>query len=620
MTLFKQIAILFSVILLFILALVLSISFLDTKRFVENELYQRAQNNAAVLSVNLSTAKGDMAKIYTIVNAVFDNGHYKAVLLHDMKGKILLKKVSKKNAHVPPWFGEFIDLSQNSAQAQVSSGWQPFGVLSVTIDKSKAIEYLYHLFKNIVLVFFIAGLVGVWLIYILLKVIFKPLQRVRHQAQEVIKNRFEYQKFIPQTLELRTIVIAMNKIVGKMEKIYHSLQSATAKNQKITYTDEITSLGNRRFFILKYNEYVKSLDNRAGGVVLFLRIANTLEANKIIGFDKVNEIYKNIALVLKENTLEEDDAIACRVSGTEFGCLLPAVTKDETDRIAQNISVKITSFLDRYPALNNVMKFYMVAKTYEKNLDLSTMFSSIDFNLNTLESEGKERYKCIVKENFSIKKSECRAILQQALHHHRFEIIKQPIIALQERKKIDFINFFINDERFKQMDFKSIIPLVKFHGLYGSYMRQVWNLLETMKFEHDISVEVDISCFEDFDTMITSINSIKKQGIDVIVEIPQNCLQKMSDFKLKSILKNLKDNSVDIAISRFDADENITKELYDISPKYVKMYAGHFLEMNDALKESFILMLKAADVKIVLDKVEEDKKKLEKYDIDYFVL
>jgi len=63
------------------------------------------------------------------------------------------------------------------------------------------------------------------------------------------------------------------------------------------------------------------------------------------------------------------------------------------------------------------------------------------------------------------------------------------------------------------MDFKTIMPLVKFHGLYESYMSQALEFFSTMKFKYDISVEGDISCFEDFDMIITSTYPVKNKGL-----------------------------------------------------------------------------------------------------------
>ena len=53
----------------------------------------------------------------------------------------------------------------------------------------------------------------------------------------------------------------------------------------------------------------------------------------------------------------------------------------------------------------------------------------------------------------------------------------------------------------------------------------------------------------------------------------------------------------------------------------IRMYAEHFMDMNDVLKQNLVLMLKTAGVKIILDKVEKEyEEKLKNFDIDYISL
>lgn len=624
MTMFKQVAIIFSVILLFILSLVLTVNFLDTKRFVGDELFFKAQNDATVLSVYMTMAKGDISKIKSIANAVFDDGYYSEITLRDMQGKKIFKKVIKDKPQVSSWFEKIVSIPAIIAKAQVSNGWTPYGILEIKMSTTKSIEYLYQLFEKIVLIFIISYLLGILFIYLLLKFIFKPLKRVQHQAEGVLKNRFEYQKELPSTKELRPVVQAINTMVEKMEDIYKSLQKVTNKNKSIAYFDEVTKLNNRKFFILKYNEYINSNDSRSNGIILFLRVTNTYDANKIIGYDNVNKIYKKIAQILKDTTKDIDESLVCRVSGSEFGSILPAVEEDLIEKVATKIEELFRDSLEQFPEVSDFINIYMVAKDYKKNQSLSTTLSSIDFALNSLQSEEKEHYKCIITERYGIAKSKLRVALQEALKNGYLNPKELLFTPLKGDKEMKFIGFGIKSDEIGEIEYEMLVPTIKYYNLYDEYILQVCKFLSKLLPEQNISIEIDILYFDNLtvvNRIIEQIKMLKMKNINLVIEIPQRDIQKLENIKAATIINKFKENDIDLAISRFDADKKAVEKLYDIHPKYVRMYIEHFLDMGDVLKENIILMLKTAGAKVVLDKVEqESKKSLEHFDIDYITM
>jgi len=92
MTLFKQITILLSMLLLIILLTVMSLNFKNATESIQNRLYEDAQNTASSLSLSLGTANGDLTTMQTMINANFDSGSYNFISLVDMNNKILYKR------------------------------------------------------------------------------------------------------------------------------------------------------------------------------------------------------------------------------------------------------------------------------------------------------------------------------------------------------------------------------------------------------------------------------------------------------------------------------------------------------------------------------------------------
>jgi len=90
-----------------------------------------------------------------------------------------------------------------------------------------------------------------------------------------------------------------------MKQGHETLSSVMAKNRELEYLDPLTKVGNRRFFMIKYDEYTNAEDNRARGEVLAVRLADVQEANKIIGFDRMDRIYRKIAKILTGNKRDD---------------------------------------------------------------------------------------------------------------------------------------------------------------------------------------------------------------------------------------------------------------------------------------------------------------------------
>ncbi|MDX1810240.1 MAG: LapD/MoxY N-terminal periplasmic domain-containing protein [Sulfurospirillaceae bacterium] len=623
MTLFKQIMITFSTILLFILGLVLTISFLDTKQYIENELYMKAQNGATVLALNMSNAKGDVTVMSTMANALFDNGYFHLIILKDGDNKILFKKTSDEINLTPKWFSDLVYFTEDSANAQVSNGWTPVGILSVKASKASSLKYLYDSFKNIVFIFIGMAVVGILLIYLLLKTVLKPLDKVKQQAEMVKKNKFVYQEEIPKTKELKQVVMAINTIVKKTEKIYKNLQGVTNKNKRLEYLDEFTMIGNRKYFILKFNEYVNADDSRAVGTLFSLRIQGTQEANKAIGFNEVNTIYSNIARIINENIHGNEDAYVSRISGVEFAYVLPVVDVQTAKDISDKILKEVRAYIDCISKIKNIIFFSMAGICYKHKDELSKILSSVDFTLNSFENSKKDNFEFIedATKRTSLNRVELRDTIAEAIKA-RFLIPKEKyIVGVKTNQKIKFLSFIILDEKIGKLDYKAYFPVLTYHDLFRSYLDYVWSYLEEASQGDNIAIEIPIMYFDDIvaiDNIKKNIKKFKDSGVNIFIEFSQSNILMMDPEKERSILNNLHNNNINVAINSFDADEKIIRLLHMIHPKYVRIYADHFLDMSENLKDNLIMMLKTIDIRIGIDNTnEESQTDILKFDVDY---
>lgn len=103
-----------------------------------------------------------------------------------------------------------------------------------------------------------------------------------------MKNEFILSEKIPFTTEFKSLTLSINSMINKFENMFENTNNVLKLNKEL-YVDEITKLNNRKYFILKANEYLdKDNTNNKGFVVIISLKIDVI--NKVHGYAKTNEI------------------------------------------------------------------------------------------------------------------------------------------------------------------------------------------------------------------------------------------------------------------------------------------------------------------------------------------
>lgn len=106
--------------------------------------------------------------------------------------------------------------------------------------------------------------------------------------------------------------------------------------EKLSHTDELTSLLNRRAFSNKVNKrLVTQQRQKQNCALLFIDIDNFKQVNDVYGHAKGDEILQKLASILNNSTREED--FCCRLGGDEFAVWLEDIDKEDAILKARNI-------------------------------------------------------------------------------------------------------------------------------------------------------------------------------------------------------------------------------------------------------------------------------------------
>ncbi len=626
MTLFKQIFLLFLAIFVAVLFVVLGINFRDSKEYIQKELFVKAQNSASTLGLTLSQVKNaDPVTMSTIANSVFDSGYFQKIYLITADKKVLFNKERKEKFRTPNWFNALISLENSEAVAQVSNGWKPVGILHVIPDRSLALEYLYSVFKKVVIVFVVSFLMGSLVLYIFLKAILKPLYKVQKQAEGVLTNKFIFQKETPKTYELKIVTDAINLIIHRLEEVNSELQKAISNRWKMQYIDPVTDFGNKNYFVLKYNEMTSTFDGRERGVVALLRVNGTKDANEIVGYNKVNEIYKLISKNIKESINGDSDIYYFRISGTEFVLLFADKSLQLTKQVLETILSKSREDIEQYQKVHNVIYLSSVITEYSHKFSSSDMLSRVD---TLLKSSQKCLQDSVVVAECKIdlpkSKEEWFRVVDNALKLQMFEDDHMEIFFKNANKRAFWKVSYAIIENDTKLPYRLFVTYLYQFGLFGEYMDFIFQkIIEDEKFKGEsliLNIPMEfVKRDEFFNKIQKNADILKKKDISIIIELTQSDFEeiKSQDF-LTVLMEKLYSFGLKVGISGFDANDEIVKKLRYINPYYVSMYDYSLLGLDREFGNSIVIMLKSRGIKLLLLKSSENEN-LSNFSYDYVV-
>lgn len=617
MTLFKQTTVIFSLFFLLMLALVLAVSFSESKEYVEDELYAKAVNGASTLAVSMSQEGGDVTKMSTLANAAFDTGYFRKIELKDMRGRKLFEKSGSTEAEVPEWFTSLIDLEAPTAAAQVSSGWRPFGILEVTSESSLAVEYLYELLLKLAALFLLAGTVGVFMIALMTKRLLEPIKRIKEQAEDVLQKRFTVNRSRSSIAEIKSVTEAMNRLVERVEDMHLRLLESTKKSRKLEYEDQLTSLYNRRYFIIKYEETVHSGGADASGSVLALRLCGTQQANTLIGYDNVDKIFKDAARAVAKAAESVEESVCARLSGIEAVALLPRTGTDEALKMAESVLKEAREAVDRDEEVKDVLYISVAVVSYSYKRGLDALLSTIDLALNDAASRSEDAVKEIACEKaIPLKKSEWRRLILEAFDSSSMIPRFFEMEIAKDSAPSALLTFDLPIGEAEPLPYPVYAPMLSRVELFGAYVRYAVEYLlgnESVEYKN-IVLPMPLSYIDtthEMEYLLDSASKLKKMGISLSIELLQSEITRQKPDDLSVLFGQLHEKGVDIGVAGFDADERMLGLLKSMHPAYLKMSGSRFLDMSERFRDSLLLLLKSVDAVLIVkngengDRIEE---------------
>lgn len=635
MTLFRQLMMTIITIFSLMLAVVMGINFNTTKGYLVGQLESTTQDSATSLSMTVSDfmALEDYASVNSSINAVFDSGYFTEVRIHVYADdqNIVRSNETKING-VPTWFIQLIDFEVPVARAIISNGWSELGQVYVTGSAGYGYYQLWLASRDLLLSFFVIGLVTLILGSVALRYLFRPLLELEKQAESIQQRRFTKMLTIPKTRELKSVVLSMNRMAERLEKEFATEVETAHWLQAKAFKDPVSGLGNRHFFDSQMKSHFAERERGTDSLIL-IGLADLGKLNNEQGYKSADTFVLSAAEILaKKLAVISPSATLARLSGADFVMLIPNFDHNQlmrtVDSLMADLSVLNKSGVSYSSAVANIG-----AVTIEGDVSFSNAMTQADAALREAKSTGDNTCKVLdlnADNAATISKAQWKELLESAIKDRSFTLRKQQVVSLNASSVL------LHEEVFMGLDYNGkayhagfFIGLAEQFGL-GEHIDRViiGRVIEYIKLKKPavpLTVNLSLSSYvkPDFirwlDTTLSQL-SVKVKN-KIMFEISEQGFL-TEEAQATILVKMLKNQKVVFGIDNVGKQFSAFQYLQTLMPDYVKVDSSYTQMAAGKESESFFMhtlckMFGSLDIDVIATGVENQNQltALKRFDV-----
>ncbi len=322
MSMYRQLWLSMLVCMVLALGASLFASLMNARHYLEDQLAMKNQDNASTLALALSKGETDHNDVVVAVTALFNSGHYAHIMVVDPAGKMLVEKIhADTDVDAPAWFARWLPIQSTPGQAEISSGWQPIGNITVMSRVDFAYRSLWDTAIMMTAVIVAVGLLGGVLAGLVLRRLRRATQTVIDQARAINEHRFVTIPE-PDVPELRELATAMNDTVNRLRDRFEDDAKLYDGLRRAANYDVLTGLANRTFFLASL-EHALDTENSLFGSLALVRLGNLAKLNRVRGRHSADDLLSKVGRAIGDLSGPCPGFFAGRLNGSDFALLLP---------------------------------------------------------------------------------------------------------------------------------------------------------------------------------------------------------------------------------------------------------------------------------------------------------
>jgi len=626
MTLYRQLIIFTLALFLVLFTGTWLVTFQSTRSFLVNQLESHAQDTATSLGLAISqrAVEKDKAGMESMINAVFDRGYYQTIKFVSIEGKVILERnldVTVEN--VPAWFIAWAPLNAPEANANVMAGWRQAGKIHVKSHPGYAYDALWKDGARMTLWFAVCGIFVLVVGGLGMRVLLRPLTLVQKQADAICRKEYESQEPLPRTKELRQVVIAMNRMTGKVKEMFEEQATFAEGFREHAYFDSLTGLGNRRYFEAQTRARLEQRNGAAGGILLLIQIHDLQQLNRQKGIQAGDELLKAAALVLQDMVRPYANHVLARLTGGDFAVFLPETPPWDAQRITADTANALSRLaVGKMSASDNVA--HIGAVTYEVPTTIGSLLSESDLALRTAQQAGPNAWhvRGITKETERLPAGEqqWKSTLEDALQARRIRLDVQPVVRTADRNDVLHLEIFSKIVREDGEEYRAelFLPFAERLGLVPLLDRIV--LEEAMRLDRR-QLRVDTVAVNLSPTSLGD-DSFRQWVYAALKALPPSAPRLAFEFsefgaichldKVKEFREKIQEWGHTISLDHYGQSFSKLGYLRSLRPDYVKVDCAYTEELKDGANDSRFYMgslcsvAHSIDVMVIAEGVETE--------------
>lgn len=595
----------------------------NTQHFLNSQLSSHAQDTANVLGLSLSHVMKDNDEVVAsrMVDSIWDAGYYQTIHVENMEGKPLVTRDLKvKVAEVPQWFIHALDLTTVKQSAVIQSGWMRVGQVSVESNPGFAYKQMWETLKDSLVWLVVIGVIALSLGLFLLHLILKPLRKITYQANAICHQDFVVQEKLPWTIDLKQVVIAMNKMSLRLKTMFEEQAKATQQLQEQAYQSPVTGLGNRRYFDMQLEHFLNPNESFQG-VLLLIELKDFKEFNQEQGYEKGDALLKGTSEVIKESTKHFPQAMLAHMGGADFTVILPNRALEVGEGLAKELTSQFSQFAQMGLSHRSDVAHIGVCafRTTQSSQDI---LAQADNALRKAQNMGANAYvvSTVVEEDEILGAQAWGHKLDEVIRNKRIVLHYQPFKLYSVKGEEVFYESLLRlkDEKNRLIPAGEFIPMAerlsKMPQLDRLVLEKVVSQIKEQKVEHTYSVNLSTSSLEEegFDLFILQqVQSLGKLAHRLIIELPEYGVVHHLAL-VQKLFRKLRAKGAHTAIDHYGKNFTSFGYLQSLSVSYLKI-DGSFIrnisesEENQFFIRSLVRIGHSLDIQMIAENVETEQ-------------
>lgn len=586
MSLFKQIALLISTVFLVLLLIIVLNNLTRTSSFQQGQLQTTAQDMATTLGIAISNLPdgGDKTTLEVLFNAVFDSGYYTQIELVAVDGQSIHQKSQEFDvAGVPDWFVRLVPLEPARGTTQVMKGWTQLGQLNLVIHPGFAYSNMYQALMSALRWFSLLFVVSMILLWLVLRYLLAPLQQVKAQADAICINKFVLQKKIPSTIELKSVVEAMNLMVSKVQSIFDNQEQTLSQYQQLLYRDKLTNLGNRRYLLDQLQQSMAE-ETSVHGCMAIIKIVDFEQLRDHHGYEVSDNLIRILADLLRQTHVEHDAERISRFNEDEFA-FLSATDESAVTGYIRVLFDLFQKLVQKEPHLGEV-KLLAGICDLQVGGEAGNILSTIDYCLSQANTHGPFSIERQLSDSLDLPqgKMQWRGWLESVLQKKQLFLVGQ--LALGNDGSLIQRELFIRarNQQDQIVPASAFMPMASSLGMALDIDREVFRLVtsnQDINRKTPLAINLSAAFFElaeaqeEFDQLLSDC---KQTDTRLCIEASHHVLNQ-HPIMLSKVSERVRRNQHQFGIDNLDLGQSL-QLLQSGQFDYVKINAKTLYEMN----------------------------------------